>query len=130
MREVEASMEVVRRTAHACKDVNGSLAEGEDNGEDRTMASYMPSPRPSQTRHTKAKTHPPKPSSQVLDSPPAMGELRGAWAGETLDDHARGGDGHDAAVRLGCFVTCGKALGIQSRELRKSETRPPRRVPR
>ena len=38
MREVEASAEVVQLTVHICGDVNGSLAEGEDDGEDEAMA--------------------------------------------------------------------------------------------
>ena len=33
--------------------------------------------------------------------PPAMGELRGAWLGEKLDDHTRGDDGHDVTVNSG-----------------------------
>ena len=130
MREVEASAEVVRLTVHICGDVNGSLAEGEDDGEDEAMAGHMPSPRPTQARHMRATTHLLGPPHNYSKPPPTTGELRRVQAAEKLDDHARGGDGHDAAVRLGCFVTCGKALGIQSRELRKSETRPPRRVPR
>ena len=34
IREVEASAEVVRLTVHVCGDVNDSLAEDEDDGED------------------------------------------------------------------------------------------------
>ena len=116
MREAEASAEVARSTVHVCGDVNGSLAEGEDDGEDEAMAGHMLSPHPTQTRHMRANTHLLGPPHNYSKHPPTTGELRRVQAAEKLDDHARGGDGHDAAVRLGRFMTCGKALGIRRRE--------------
>ena len=68
MREVEASAEVVGLTVHVCWDVNDSLAEGEDDGEDEAMAGHMPGPRPTQARHMRATTRLLRPSSQLLET--------------------------------------------------------------